>query len=422
MIKRIALIAFLILISIKGFSQEKTITSVKIQGNEKLKTSFIERILVVKSGSVLDSIKLEEDILRLKRIPAVSHATYQVFHSHDSEYNVFYNIEENYTIIPSVSIWTTTDKRVAYKLGIYDFNFLGRNISLGGSYQNNGFNSYAINFRAPYLFSNKFGLAVNLQDWKSKEPLYFEGGSANYKYNNKAFEVLGLYEINFKNSIQLGFNFFNEKYNILPGDFLPPVAQRNLDINKTLFKFIYNYDNLDYFFQYIDGFKSQFYGQYVATSNTFQDSFLIAWNDFFFYKRVGEKGNWANRLRMGLASNEESPFAPFALDNNVNLRGVGILVDRGTGSIVLNTEYRQTLYEKKVFVLQGNAFLDAGTWRHPGGKLSDFTNSDNMHFYSGIGLRFMHKKIYNAIFRIDYGYGLKKGAGKGIVFGIGQYF
>ena len=127
-------------------------------------------------------------------------------------------------------------------------------------------------------------------------------------------------------------------------------------------------------------------------------------------------------MRFGLSSNDDTPFAPFALDNNLNLRGVGILVDRGTGSVVLNSEYRYTLYEKKWFVLQGNVFTDVGTWRKPGGALSDFVDSDNVRMYSGIGLRFINKKIFNAIFRIDYGHGLTKNASKGFVFGIGQYF
>ncbi|MFL0095074.1 hypothetical protein [Tenacibaculum maritimum] len=156
--------------------------------------------------------------------------------------------------------------------------------------------------------------------------------------------------------------------------------------------------------------------------NKYQDDFLVAWNDLLYFKRVGERGNWANRLRVGLSSNNKTPFAPFALDNNVNLRGVGILVDRGTGSIVYNTEYRYTLYEKKWFILQGNAFMDAGTWREPGEELKDFFKSENIKVYSGIGLRCMHKKIYNAVFRIDYGYGLTKNSSKGFVFGIGQYF
>ena len=127
-------------------------------------------------------------------------------------------------------------------------------------------------------------------------------------------------------------------------------------------------------------------------------------------------------MRFGLSSNDDTPFAPFALDNNLNLRGVGILVDRGTGSIVWNTEYRHTLYEKKWFVIQSNVFVDAGTWRNPGGSFNDFINRDNMKVYSGIGLRFINKKIFNAIFRIDYGHGLTKNGSKGFVFGIGQYF
>jgi hypothetical protein len=36
--------------------------------------------------------------------------------------------------------------------------------------------------------------------------------------------------------------------------------------------------------------------------------------------------------------------APFAVDNNINLRGVGNIIDRGT--VVLNSEYRHTLFEK----------------------------------------------------------------------------
>jgi len=72
--------------------------------------------------------------------------------------------------------------------------------------------------------------------------------------------------------------------------------------------------------------------------------------------------------------------------------------------------------------LQSNAFIDAGSWRNPGGDLGDFSKDDNIKVYPGFGLRFIHKKIYNAIFRIDYGYGITKNSSKGFVFGIGQYF
>ena len=67
-------------------------------------------------------------------------------------------------------------------------------------------------------------------------------------------------------------------------------------------------------------------------------------------------------------------------------------------------------------------FTDFGTWRTPGGELSDFTKKKNIKVFSGVGVRIINKKIFNAIFRIDYGFELTDGKGKGLVFGIGQYF
>ena len=416
-------IALLFFISVT-VSQEKVILDIKIKGAEKTKISFIKSLITSKKGNVLDSISLNNDIILLKRLPAIGHAYFQTFYSHDNLYRVFITVEENFTLIPEVNLWTTTNNVFSYKLGLYDYNFLGRNITFGGFYQFNGFDTYAVNFKAPNLFSRKWGLAVNHQNWKSEEPLYFGSESANYLYNNISFEVLGLYQINLRNEINFGINLFNEKYQYLSGATSPSIPQ-NLDLDKTLFKLVYSYDSLDYYYQYVNGFKSILYAQFVTSNNPFQNDFLIAWNDFFYYKRVGEKGNWANRLRFGLSSNENTPFAPFALDNNINLRGVGILVDRGTGSIVLNSEYRYTIYDKKWLAIQTNVFSDFGSWRNPGGQLNDFFQEENIRIYSGIGLRFISKKIYNATFRIDYGFSLlnqKNNSKGGLVFGIGQYF
>ena len=404
-----------------SISQEKIIATIKIEGLKKTKESTILKLLSVQKGEKLDSLEIAKNIARLKRLPAISYAYFKTFPEKENSYNLHIYIEENFTLIPNVNFWTTTNRRIAYKLGLYEYNFLGKNMVLGGFYQQNGFNSYGINFRAPTLFSKHFGLALNYQNWGSEEPLYFEEQSANYKYQNISYEVLGLYQFNFRNSIEVGINFFKEKYTYLSGYTSANVPQK-LDVNKKLLKFVYTYDNLNYFYHYIEGFKNQLYAQYVTTVNPYQDDFFIAWNDVFYFKRIGEKGNWANRLRVGLSSNANTPFAPFALDNNLNLRGVGILVDRGTGSIVWNTEYRYTLYERKWFVLQGNIFTDVGSWRSPGGKLSDFVQHENIKMYSGLGLRFINKKIFNAVFRIDYGYGITPNSSKGFVFGVGQYF
>lgn len=403
-------------------AQDNVVTDLKVEGNKKLKSSFIKKISKIKAGVRLDSSAIEGDIRFLKQLPSIANAEYQVISTGLNSYSVVYNIEENFTIIPSANVYTTNDDEFAYRLGLYEFNLFGQNMIFGGFYQKDIYNSYALKFRAPFLFSRQFGLAVNYQDLTTQEPVFFDDTTADYKYNNESIEVLGLFQLNFSNRFEVGLNYFTEGYTYKFGAISPNVAQE-LKVHKLLYKLIYDYNNLNYDYQYVEGFRSILNFQYVTSNDENQlPSFAIGWNDFQYFKRIGKRGNWASRLRLGLATNNDTPFAPFAVDNNINLRGVGNVIDRGTGAIVLNTEYRQTLYEKGWFALQGNAFVDVGSWRNPAGDFGDFVDSENLRVYPGLGLRLMHKKIFNAIFRIDYGLGITKGATQGLVFGIGQYF
>lgn len=402
-------------------AQELQVAYLMITGSEKTKISFYKKMVTVKPGSRLDSIKLTEDIALLKRLPSVAHAFYEVLPAEDGRYNVFYTIEENFTLIPYANVYTSSKDEFAFRIGLQEFNFLGRNITLGGFYQRDTFHSFGLNIRAPYLFSPTLGLAVNYQDLTTQEPVFFNDQTAEYRYNNKAIETLGLYQFNIKNRIELGVNFFTENYMYLFGVTDPEIPQ-DLKVDKHLLKLIYVHNNLKYTYQYIGGFRNTLNLQYINSTDDRLPEFLIGFNDFEYFLRVGTRGNWANRLRLGLASNADTPFAPFAVDNNLNIRGVGNIIDRGTAAIVLNTEYRHTLIDKNWFVLQSNIFIDGGSWRNPGGNFGDFGDNQNLRIYPGLGLRFIHKRIFNAILRIDYGYGITKDSSRGIVFGIGQYF
>ena len=77
--------------SIHTFSQN-IITALKVKGTYKIKLSFVEKLIKTKAGQSLDSIQLEKDIAVLKRLPAISHAYFQVFKSHQNYYNVFITI------------------------------------------------------------------------------------------------------------------------------------------------------------------------------------------------------------------------------------------------------------------------------------------------------------------------------------------
>ena len=68
---------FLILAFAFGFAQETTILDVRIEGVKRIRTSFIKKLISTKPGGVLDSLILNEDVIRLKRLPSVSHANYQ---------------------------------------------------------------------------------------------------------------------------------------------------------------------------------------------------------------------------------------------------------------------------------------------------------------------------------------------------------
>ncbi|KAA1243859.1 POTRA domain-containing protein [Aquimarina sp. RZ0] len=418
--KALTVIVFLICSCI--CAQESTVSELKINGLKRTKESFIRRLAKVKPGAVYDSVKVATDIARLKRLPGVANAVYKTVKNEDQSYTITYDIEENFTIIPGFNIATATNGEFAFRVSLFEFNLLGRNQILGGFYQRDVFDSYGGYWEAPYLFTNKFGFGINYKNLVSQEPVFFDNDNdVNYKFESKALEVNLLYEFDFHNRAEIGINISEEEYDFLDGN-LPTGIPSSLSADKIAYRGEYEYNDINIDYQYVSGFRSLLDVRFVTGGDEFLRNFFIGRNDFEFFKRIGEKGNWANRLRLGFASNDETPFAPFAVDNQLNIRGTGNVIDRGTAAIVLNTEYRHTLYEKGWFVIQSNAFIDTGTWRNPGGDLVGLVDGSTLRFYPGLGIRFIHKRIFNAVFRLDYGYGIGNDASNGIVFGIGQYF
>ena len=398
------------------------VEKVNFEGHKKTKRVSLERIVAISKGSVLDSLVMEKDMQRLKRIPSYHSAKYEVTKgSEANQYIVTYHIKENFTIIPAPQIYTTNDDEFAFRFGLYDHNFLGKNMQFGGFYQYDIFSSAGINFRSPFLFSQRFGLAAGYQNLTTLEPVFLEKATADYQYNNESLELIGIYQINFFHTIEAGINVFQENYQYLSGATDENVPLQ-LKLDKINYKFLYKYENIKYHLQYLDGFKNIFNFQYVTNNVDDNQTFKVGWNDLIYFKRIAQKGNLASRVRIGFSDNNDTPFAPFSVDNNINIRGVGNIIDRGTASIVINLEYRQTFYEDNTYAIQGNSFIDSGTWRNPGGELRELSDSENIRVYTGLGLRLIHKKIFNATLRIDYGYGITEESTQGLVFGIGQYF
>ncbi len=416
-----AILLLVLMVTSFAYSQEAVITEIKIEGLKRTKESFLKRLVKVKPGSVYDSLKIATDVDRLNRLAGIAKATSKITQVSPTTYTLTYEVVENFTIIPGVRISTANNGEFAFRVSAFEFNGFGTNQIYGGFYQRDVFDSFGVFWEAPFLFTNKLGLGINYQNNVSLEPVFFENNTVDYRFDSKAFEVRLLYEYDFHNRAELGVNISNETYDFEEGIITEEIPE-SLGADKITIVAEYEYNDLDIDYQYVSGFRSLLNLQLVTGGEGFLNDFFIGRNDFEYFKKIGQKGNWANRVRLAFASNDETPFAPFALDNQLNIRGVGNTIDRGTAAAVLNTEYRHTWYEKGWFVLQSNAFIDAGTWRNPGGELSDLVDGTNTRFYPGVGVRFIHKRIFNAVFRLDYGFGIGDNATNGIVFGIGQYF
>lgn len=402
-------------------AQQQTISEITFEGLHRVDESLLRRLLKSKELQPYDSLKVATDVARLNRLPAIANASVSKKHTADSSYQLRYRIVENFTIIPGLRISEANDGSFAFRVSVFEFNFLGQSQIIGGFYQRDVFNSYGAYWEAPFLITNKMGLGVNFIKEVTFEPIYFTTSTVNYQKKQASAAVYGLYEFDFHNKAELGVTLSKEEYTF-DDTSVDSTLPNNLNADKITLRAEYDYNFLDIEYQYVSGFQNIVDLRLVTGGTGLLNDTFIGKNTAAYYKRVGARGNWASRLQIGIASFNQSEFAPFTIDNQFNLRGAGNDIDRGTGFIFLNTEYRHTLLEKDWFVIQGNAFVDAGNLRQPRGDFNELVSIPNTEVYSGLGVRFIHKRIFNAVVRLDYGFGIGRSTNRGLVFGIGQYF
>ncbi|SFD11368.1 outer membrane protein assembly factor [Algibacter pectinivorans] len=428
---RISIVIFLFFcLSFQGFSQKKfKVESLNFEGLKKTKASFLTRIAKVKVGKETDSVVVVNDIERFKRLDGIAFANYKIEYVGDAGYRVTYLLEENFSIIPGVRTGQANDGSFLYRFSAFEFNGLGRNIIFGGFFKREVFNGFGVFLEHPYLFSNKLGLGINYQDDTSQQPIYLNANdidnSANYAYTRKGPELTLFYELNFKNRFELGSKIFKEEYTLIRDDpeneGLVNVPEPQL--NKALFRASHEFVDIDIQYQNQSGFRNFLdLNYFVGGQGVLQTEYIIN-NTTQFYKLIGSKGNFATQLKFQLSNTvNNTAFVPIIIDNQFNNRGVGNTVDRGISSTTVNTEYRHTLFEKGWFVLQGNVFTDVSSLQRPNVQFLNQFSSDTFRVYSGAGVRFIHKYIFNAVLRFDYGVNVTGTGGNGFVFGIGQYF
>lgn len=400
-------------------AQGMVLQSVETEGLKRTHPGFFYGIAGASPGNTVTWEALEEMRRWLVLQPAFNAVAYHL-DTTDSGLHLRWETDEAKTVLPYAGLWSSNDITTVIG-GLSEFNFLGRGISVGAYYQYNLRHSLGLFYRHPFLVG-KLGAEVSYTLWNSYEPLYKGPATAWYDYSNSSLNATAFFTPTRRQEYQVGISLFQEGYRLgTVAEEDRPLFPRELDIGKLGIRANHFYRGAVPHYFYWSGLSVDTYSQVVLDELGSEPFYIIrqAWK---YYRRTGKRGNWALRFIWGLSTNVNTPFAPFALDNHISIRGVGDRIDRGTGMLTFNTEYRYTLLENRQIGLQAVGFVDAGSWRLPGGTFSDFADPEIIRLHGGVGGRFILKQFYNTVFSADYGHSLLGTGVGGFVLGLGQYF
>jgi len=423
-INRIHIILFLAcqLYFINGYSQSHRANEISLSGLDKNDESYLQNFITLKKGSIANRNEIEDVRQQLVRRTGISNVIVNIDTISSDEVNIVFDIEEQKTLRPQLGIGRIKGN-FWWQVGLAEYNLGGKEKTLIGTYlQNDKQPNFQVFYQNVRAKGGQWGYSLDINRQSSIEPLYFPESTVFYKYANIGAGTALMYNLDFNRRVSIGVNIFQEQYEKdNPADIGVSEGPDELTENKLLFKALYEDNHLQYDYFYRSGYQFQLLAQSVNNIENDSRFLTISFEGKQFW-RPWNNGNIATRLRAALATNTPSPFAPFVLDSKVNLRGVGNRVDRGTAQLVLNLEYRHTVFHNDKFAGQVVAFADLGTWRNPGGELKELFESEQFREFIGLGIRFINKKVFQSTLRLDYGIDVANTKQRGFVFGVGQYF
>ncbi len=416
--KKDTLLVFIFLIllvfSNLALAQEKII-EIRFEGLTHTKSAFLQHYLTSKIGESYDSANLKQDEQRLLNLGILAEVN-TIIKRNEEGVLILFSCMEMINTLPVLTLGQTAET-FWFRAGFQSLNFSGRGDKLFAYYQYYDRHSVYLNYSTNRIGNSKWGFTSSLIKWATIEPLATPSGITKFNYTNYTAYISAVRFLSFKETLDVGIGIFNERFEIRDKsvDKTPPIVQGE----KLLSKIIFKSNHLNYNSFQVTGFYNQLNIEFIHALEEFRNFFTV-FNDFRYFKKVSSRLSWANRIRIGISTNDSNPFAPFILDSYLNIRGVGNRVDRGTGTLVINSEIRYTLFDGKKIAGQGIGFIDFGSWRRPGGDFDDFSKRENMRAFSGVGFRLIYKRAFDTMLRIDYGYDYNKNTG--LIIGIGQYF
>lgn len=416
--KILLLLAFII---VNSFTLKATvINSVKYEGLTKTKTDFLNQLIKCKPGIQFDTLVIKEDEQTLRNLNLFfSVNSKYVFNELKHGYDITFIIKEAKYVYPIFAI-EGFDTQLKIQAGLSNINWRGRRNTIGFLYQYYDRHSISLYQKTPRHKNGKTGHELSASKYSTIEPLYFDSITSNFNFDNYSVSALGKYWINSRINVNIGGMLMYEQYDQRDDAIELPKKSFNFLKYQIRTSLIYNYINQHY--EFFDGLNFKLYAETIQTRDYPMASFFKLTSQIKYFKRLHQRGNFGVNYKIGIATNNKSPFSPFVLDGFLNIRGIGNRVSRGTAENILNLEYRHTLFNKKYFTIQSAIFTDIGSLRQAGETFETMFTTDNMNYFTGLGIRIHSKFFYKSIFRLDYSVNLKNINHGGFSFGLGHFF
>ncbi|MCA2960298.1 MAG: BamA/TamA family outer membrane protein [Silvanigrellales bacterium] len=406
----------------------RTIAAVRVEGLGRTDLSVVERELLFAPGQTVVERDIARSLQRLKNLRIFRDARARVEPAPDGSAVIVVTVEEKWTVIP-VARFGGGGGSAFFVIGAYDLNLLGRYLEAGAQYENfNGIHGGVLWFRDPRLLGARQKLSLDAGT-QGRTRVVYQGADSETvgAYVHRKRRVAAAVDREIFSWVTLGvggevvqdafgtntLTLEESRANQRNAFELPTSARTVLVQGRATFGGL----NLDDYL--VSGFQAD-------VRLDLAKPLLRSQRD---YHRVSIQGlafgllpfqqNLGARVGAGTTDALELPDR-FFLGGLEHVRGYRDGEFVGRKIWYLNAEYRVPSLRTRLVVLQHVVFFDTGDAAQEWSRFR-FVHSSTPRS-AGAGLRFIVPPVARFNVRLDYAFALTRSKGRGIVFGMQQFF
>lgn len=405
---------------------EKIVSSIAIVGLQRTRPDVVRRELLIVKGRPLRLYELEESLQRFKNLHLFHTVVANYYLDELNQVHIRLTFAESYTTIPILKINSGGDTRYLVA-GVYDINSLGQYLETGVQYESwNGEDGGVVWFRNPRLMNERFRFGADVWSVKHPRNVYEPDGTRQGDFVTYQRKLNVFVDKEWFNGFTLGMGVELNQTQLLDGTMsdllslgVSQAIENHSEIVSHWTRVYFTLGRLDYDNVLLQGRISEFNINYASPNlGSDYEAYVTNWDNKIFW-RVGEHANVGWRLKWAKTNSQQLQDL-FYIGGFENVRGYYDGQLRGKQFWQSNLEYRKILFATSWYYLQGNIFADGAQLVNP--TMAIETNSNDIFYGTGIGLRLGSPKIYRFLARLDIALLTSHPATSRVSFAVQQFF